>query len=134
MRTIFLQGWEDIEYKGKNPRFFHHWSNLVEGVGDERLGSSRSAMVGSFNWFRKHLLWKKYIILAPKAGRRDVNFRMGFYSKQFNICKISGAVRNVSDGPFAMRMGPENCHFFVVGTGEIELSIAGYIRKDLDLY
>lgn len=134
MRTRFIQGWQDVEYKKKDPRLYHHWSNLVEGKGDERLKPSRSSMLGFFNWIRKHLFWKKYIVLAPKSPHGDVSFLVGFYDMQNNICKVSSISRHISDGPYAMRMGPENCHFFVVGTGEIELSISGYIRKDMDLH
>ncbi|OGD24254.1 hypothetical protein A2Z10_03285 [Candidatus Azambacteria bacterium RBG_16_47_10] len=134
MRAILLQRWDDVEYGKERIRSFLCWSNLVEGRGDEKLKPSRSSMLGAFNWLRKYFRWKKYIILVPKTKVYDVPFRVGFYSKQLGVCKISTAVRNASDGPFAMRMGPEDCHFFVVGKASIELAVAEYIRKDLDFF
>lgn len=132
MNAIILQGWDPVEYKEGRVCLYPYWSGLVRGEGDTTLKPSRSSMLGICNWFWKYFFWKKYIILTPKSKRNDVYFRVGFYSN--SVCKISTVVRSISDGPFAMRMGPEDCYFFAVGTSEdIHLEVAGYVRKNLDL-
>jgi len=122
MKKIRWQIWRKVLYLKTNLRKFKHWSNLVSGEGDGILDPSAHKDT-----------WEKFIILVPN-GNLDTEFRPGFYSEKFDICKVSSRVREISDGPFAMRMGPDDCHFFVVGTDKVELEIAGYIKKDLWLY
>lgn len=133
MKIKYLQKWTDVIYGSTGIGRFKEWSNIVLGKGDETLRPSKPKMLGFWNWLKKNWRWKKFIILMP-YGDLETEFKMGFYSKQYGICKISSAIRKISDGPFAMRMGPEDCYFFVVGTEEIVLEIVGYIRKDLWLY
>ncbi len=133
MKKVYFQNWQDITYCKTPLGNFKYWSNIVFGKGDENLKPSKSSMLGFLNWLRKNREWKKFIILLPEGDSNTI-FRMGFYSEQFRICKISSATRKISDGPFAMRMGPEDCYFFIVGTGEVKVKIPGYIRNDLRLY
>lgn len=132
MKVKYFQRWTNI-YGRVAIRKFKYWSNSVLGEGDETLALSKSNMLGFCNWVRKNWKWKKFIILVPK-GAPETEFRMGFFSESFRLCKISSTVRKISDGPFAMRMGPEDCFFFVIGDGKIILEIAGYVRKDIWLY
>ena len=44
--------------------------------------------------------------------------------------KIAPVIRQVSDGPFAMRVGPEECFFFVVSDGKIQLEKKEYVHRD----
>ncbi|MBU2540099.1 hypothetical protein KJ786_02985 [Patescibacteria group bacterium] len=55
--------------------------------------------------------WRKIIILMP-TGDPKTRFSIGFYKD--DIYKLSTATRKVRNGPFGMRMGPENCGFFIV--------------------
>lgn len=121
MRNKIFQKWTSVVYG--ETKGFTHWSNLVLGLGDENLKQGDG-----------FLKWKKLVILIP-SGNSDVRFQVGFYGKGTGICGISSTVRMVGDGPYAMRMGPEDCNFFVVSNdGPVELKIAGYVRKDMDLY
>lgn len=134
--VYYFKKWTDAIYnKTEIGDFqFWFWSNMVLGKGDENLKFSFSPILGPINWLKKHLKWKKFIVLIPK-GDPETKFKVGFYSEDWGICKIAPMKgRKISDGPFAMRMGPEDYYFFVVGDDLIELEIAGYIRKDLWLY
>lgn len=134
MRTILWQSWETVFYGRKGVENFLYASNLVKGERDDSLRPSRSPMLGPINWIIKCLKWKKYIILVPKGGLHT-KFQVGFYDEVYGTCKMSSAIRKVYDGPFAMRMGPNDCYFFIVGYNEVvTLEVAGYTRKDIDLY
>ncbi len=145
MKTIFLQWWRDVVYREGSyhddvlDKDFGFWSDLVLGKGDQILSPSQSFMFGPINWLIKYFTWKKYIVLRPTIIDRgisteDIEFHVGFWSKRFGVCKVSSATRHVSGGPFSMRMGPEDCHFFIVADKEVELSIAGYVHGDIKLY
>lgn len=133
MKKIYFQRWRVADYKKAVFGDFKHQSNFVLGEGDITLKYSTSAMLGVLDWLKKNWKWKKFIILLPQ-GDPGTRFQAGFYSKWFGICKVSSIVRKVSDGPFAMRMGPKDCYFFIIGTEIVGLLSGGYVRNDVDLY
>lgn len=98
MRIIQNQHWRKIKYG--NTTEFEFWSEKVKGKGDESLlpGTPFES-------------WRKIVILKP-LGKPESTFSMGF-SSIFGKTEISDATRKVKDGPFGMRMGPEDCEFFV---------------------
>lgn len=125
---IFLfNRWTEIEYDLTKVKIkkFPYLSNLVYGEGDKELHRSAPKSV-----------WTKCIILKP-TGANDVIIRPGFRSNAYVIAKVASSTRKVSDGSFAMRMGPDGCHFFVISTQEVQLEIVGYqdiIDLKVDLY
>jgi len=132
MKTIFPR-WVDAD--DLSPGAFY--SEFVLGERDKTLKPSRSKMLGPINWLIKYLRWKKYIILLPELKDdkvKDAEFLVGFKSEKFDICKVSLISRIISDGPFAMRIGPEDCHFFIVSKYDVKLKVVGYVRGDMSLY
>jgi len=117
-----LQLWPKVQY---NSRKFKWWSVKVKGEGDTALskGSPRGR-------------WRKIIILQP-LGAPNTTFSIGF-SSAFGETRISTAQRKVVEGPFGMRMGPEDCWFFIASNkGEVELNLMRYVdidELDLPLY
>lgn len=119
--VVFLQRWEKTKV-GKQIGAYRYWSDPVTGEGDPGV---RSYGTGFFQWIGKVLFWNKLIVLVPK-GDPGTHFKIVFHSSD-GLCMFSSAVRQIKDGPFKMRMGPENCDFFIVGgEGEVQLEIAGY--------
>lgn len=132
-KTKWWQTWVDVKY-GKQPMPipFDKWSNLIKGEGDEDLPSSKGmSRFGRWMW---KWSWKKLIVLEP-IGPPDALFKVGYWNKELGICQISfNSERYVSDGPFAMRMGPEDCYFFVLATGPVELNPLGYFTRDMYIF
>lgn len=112
MKIKRFQIWRKINYR--DIKKFRFWSVLVRGEGDETLapGSSLKA-------------WKKVIVLKPLGEPKTV-FSMGF-SDNFGHIMVSSASRRVEEGPFGMRMGPEDCRFFIASNnGEVGLEFVEY--------
>jgi len=102
---------------------FTSWSNIVKALGDKRLAPED----------RDPAKWTKIVILRP-IGPSDAQFSMGFiaYNGYTAICDTP---RRVVDGPFGMRMGPEDCSFFIaaktnqpLGLDVSRLTNGGYIE------
>ncbi len=118
--------WRKINYG--DVKKFKFWSAQVKGEGDQTLAKDSSLQD-----------WKKVVVLAP-LGSPKTTFSMGF-SDAFGNTKVSTATRRVKEGPFGMRMGPENCLFFIASNkGIVELEVVGYTtiddetRSELTLY
>jgi len=121
---VIKSRWKRIsKYEDKGE--FKFWSSEVEGKGDETLGKGTSLEE-----------WTKVIVLMPK-GNSDTIFSMGF-SSVFGDTIVSDAVRRIGEGPFGMRIGPEDCEFFIVSNqGEVKLDFVCYAHIDkpgIDLY
>lgn len=133
MKTI-ISSWMPVCYKGNGVGKFAYWSNLIEGKGDTTLPPSRSRMLGAINWLRKCFFWRKRVLIDFAVKSHLTTFHVGFCTKDFSVCRISSRIHKSSDGPFAMRMGPESCYFFVLADGPIEIKVIGYARGDIKLY
>jgi len=123
MKEIKDQCWKNVKFGNKNE--FRYWSPKVMGKGDKDL--SPDSPLGD---------WRKIIILKP-TGDPEAVLLVGF-SSVFGDTQISSVPRQVKEGPFGMRMGPEDCNFFIVSNdGKVELKIVQYIdiaELELDLY
>ncbi|MFH1671297.1 MAG: hypothetical protein ABH889_00765 [Candidatus Portnoybacteria bacterium] len=117
------QSWRKVNYRDEGK--FKFWSLLVRGEGDEKLAND-SPMDQ----------WKKVIILRPLGDPKTI-FSMGFSDNLGNV-KVSNATRRVAEGPFGMRMGPEDCHFFIASNNsEVRLELVDYTvidESELTLY
>lgn len=118
MKKKIFQFWRKIEYGDRTK--FKFWSLKVKGEGDKNLAKKTP--------MRK---WRKIIILNP-IGELETVFSIG-YSDIFGNTKICNAKRRVGQAYFGMRMGPEDCEFFIVSNyGEVELEFIKYVDiKDL---
>jgi len=122
MKEIKNQHWRDVKFGDE--REFRFWSS-VTGKGDEAL--LPGSPLGN---------WRKIIVLKP-MGDLETVFSIGFSSISGDT-KVSDATRRIKEGPFGMRMGPEDCDFFISSNdGKIELEIVQYIdiaELEFDLY
>jgi hypothetical protein len=121
-----FQVWRKINYG--DAKKFKFWSPQMSGKGDGTL--TKGAPLND---------WKKVIIFSPR-GYPKTAFSIGFKDIS-GLSKISRAIRRVEQGPFGMRMGPEDCNFFVASNeGEVRLEVLGYAdindktRSKLPLY
>lgn len=122
--NIIKSEWKKrVEYGSKDE--FRFWSEKVKGEGDKDLEAKRPLEK-----------WRKVIILKPK-GSPDTIFSMGF-SSVFGDTIVSNLVRRIEEGPFGMRMGSEDCEFFIVSNqGKVELRFSRYAdinESGIDLY
>lgn len=114
MKVKRVQIWKKTGFG--NRRRFRFWSNRVGAEKDDNLPPDASLPT-----------WIKVAILVPK-GRAETVFHMGF-ADTFGNVKVSSAKRRIGDGPFAMRMGPEDCEFFIASKkAEVRLELKGYSR------
>ncbi len=120
------QRWRKVDY-GKD-RKLKFWSYKVKGEGDKALAKD-SPLRG----------WKKIIVLMPIGGP-ETTFSMGF-SAISGDTKVSDVVRKIKKGPFGMRLGPEDCEFFIASNdNEVGLEFVGYTdiadesKSELPLY
>ncbi len=122
MKIIGGQHSGRVKYSGDQ---FKWWSPKVKGEGDSAMpkGSRTSD-------------WRKIIILQPVGAPKTI-FSMGF-SSIFGDTATSDAIRRIEEGPFGMRMGPEDCEFFIVSNeGEVQLEFVECVdidKSDLPLY
>ena len=108
------QKWRVVEYGDKAE--FKFWSGKVTGKGDESLSSE--SPIDS---------WKEIIVLVP-YGNPETKFSIGL-STVFGVTQMSDAERKIGDGCFGMRMGPDNCDFFIASNeGEVKLVFMKYIH------
>jgi len=121
-----FQIWRKISYR--DVKKFRFWSTQIRGEGDETLAKESSLKD-----------WRKVVVLKPLGDLKTV-FSVGF-SDNFGNVKVSKASRRVEEGPFGMRMGPEDCRFFIVSNnGEVGLefaehtTIADVTKSELALY
>ena len=126
MKVTRWQIWKKVIYGNKNA--FKFWSPKVKGESDKDL-SKDSPMKD----------WRKVIVLRP-IGNPETTFSMGF-SDIFGNTKVSSAKRKVKQGSFGMRMGPDDCGFFVVSNDDmVELKFVEYAditdeaKSELQLY
>lgn len=112
-----LSVWWKVTYG--NGMGFHFWSSRINGEGDTNLvkGSPRSK-------------WKKIIVLKP-TGDPEASFSMG-YCDTFGNAKISSARRKVKEGSFGMRMGPEDCEFFIASKKSYPVNLEFVEYADID--
>jgi len=114
--------WRKIKEYG-NKKEFLFWSKKVTGIGDKTLNDNS-----------KIPEWKRIIILEPK-GDPKIIFEIGFQAFNGSI-EMTTVSREINQGPFAMRMGREDCKFFIASNqGELDLKIDRYadINDDLDI-
>ncbi len=143
--------WKNVKYResdlsneGCGLGGLKEWSGMVSADGDSRLeGQAPEGFLGFWGWVKKVLFWKKRIALAVD-GEPDVYYVVGFYDETLNLCKICTKARQVSEGPFLMRVGPGKLSFFVVAEKKVTLrgdgcfyadtrqpSETGFLRYDL---
>ena len=99
MKIKRFQRWRKVE--GGDKKKFKFRSSLVKVEGDKSL--SKDAPIRS---------WTKIILLRPVGLLGRCKFSMGFRAID-GTTKISNAVRKTGDGCFGMRLGPEDCEFFI---------------------
>jgi len=105
--------WRTTNYK-KNRRI-KFWSNKVKGKGDKTLPKDSLSRRG----------WKKVIVLKP-IGDPETTFSMGFIPASGDT-KISDIIRKISKGPFAMRLCPDTCKYFIASNnGKLKLEFVKY--------
>jgi len=110
------------KYLRKSREEFDYYSSSVKGEGDEDLPEDASMEE-----------WTKVIILKP-TGKNKTIISPGFETV-FGDVLVSNATRRVGSNPFGMRMGPEDCQFFVVSNeGEVGLEFVEYAHIDDDRY
>ncbi|NTW23028.1 hypothetical protein HGA34_05860 [Candidatus Falkowbacteria bacterium] len=115
----------DLSHEGFGLGGLKKWSDMTSAEGDSRLkGQKPEDFLGLWGWIKKVLFWKKRITLEV-AGDSDTFFVVGFYDHNLNICKVCTKARQVSEGPFLMRVGPGRIHFFVVAEKEVTLQNGG---------
>ncbi len=117
--------WDEVIGKYGDKDTFKFWSSKIKGKGDETLEKGVS--------LKK---WTKVIILNPK-GEPDTTFLIG-YVPYFGDITVARVTRRIYRGPFGMRMGPEDCEFFIVSNHkEVELEFVRYApigESGIDLY
>lgn len=133
MRVKYLQYWLPANYKKSKHGSFEHWSNLARGKGDPRLPQRpKNYYKGFLGWLRKNWEWKKCIILKV-VGKPEAEFVVGYRTINSDgcECKISSDKKIVANGPFAMRLGREDCEFFIISNEpSIRLEFLGYMDRD----
>jgi len=102
--------------KYRNKRGSRFWSNKIKGKGDQTIS--------------KDLLfprdWKRVIVLRP-IGDPETTFSMGSVIAGTNKVKVSNIVRPIRKGLFGMRLGSDDCEFFVASnTGKVKLEFVKY--------
>ncbi|HXK32105.1 MAG TPA: hypothetical protein VJ378_01370 [Candidatus Paceibacterota bacterium] len=111
MKRIWLQSWNNVFY-GETTRF-KFWSAQILIEGDKSL-PERTPM-GK---------WRKVAIFNA-IGDPDTVFSVGFIDF-LGRCRVSGATRKVRQGLFAMRLGREDCRFFIASNkGEVRIECLG---------
>ena len=121
MKKIVLQFWRKVRYGDR--RQFKFWSARMTAAGDQSL-------MDTVHPYRMKD-WKKVAIFSP-SGVPDTVFFVGF-SDIFGNTKISSIPRRIKDGLFGLRLGPDDCQFFVCSNdGEVGLTLAEYTTIDAE--
>ncbi len=120
--------WKSCQYNqpvGNFPRF----SNIIVGRKDSWL----KFLPNPDNRF----FWTKKILLRPVYGDDTKTFFVAFQDKN-GKSKYYSELRTVEQGPFYMRLGPENGQFFLISQSSVKLAIEVVYhrlrRKKYDLY
>lgn len=127
MKIKRFQIWRKVVYG--DFRKFRYWSPRIWGERDRSLTIESP---------RKD--WKKIIVLKPIISPPGTIFSIGFITVSGHV-EVSTVTRKVEDGPFGMRMGPDDCGFFIVSNeGEVWLSFVEYadisdkLKSDIPVY
>lgn len=128
MRVKWLQKWTLVRDRFRPLGKYRIWSNEVRGEGDKSLPPRTEEMLGFKNWFKKNKEWKKCIIILP-LGAEDIEFRIAYRDPVYKSLRVSSVVRTVSQGPFALRMPPEDLYFSVAGKSRVRLAILAYVER-----
>jgi hypothetical protein len=121
-----LKRWSEMTGAEGDPKF----KERLDNAGPARkmllqfIGQKPEDFLGLWGWIKKVLFWKKRVVLEVE-GVPGTHYAVGFYDHHLGLCKISTAVRDIDDGPFQMRVGPGNIHFFVVADAEVKLRNRG---------
>ena len=92
----------------------------------------------TLDWDAPIKKWTKAVLLLVQGGAPDgTHYRVGFIDHygERKICLpfSTKKERRVGDGPYLMRIGPRNCHFFVEGeAGPLYLIQIGNIYYDIN--
>ncbi len=100
MKVKRFQRWKKVNIKED----FKYCSGFTEVKGDKNLPENAPRE----EW--------KIVIFEPAprpGGSREATFSMGFMLPD-GTAKVSNVKRKINDGPFAMRIGPGDCNFFIV--------------------
>lgn len=128
----YWRRWLPVTYGLTNLGKFMFWSNFVLVDGSQKVVGRDAGNYGpgAMNWLRKKLNWPECVILDPIA-RPDATYIMGFTCPEKKLCLVApfSAARRVSQGPFAMRLGPKPINFFIVGTARLNLELIGHITR-----
>ena len=126
--VLYFKKWTGIpewgisltEFSIFGQRTFSHHSNKVPSGTDESLDDWQRAYNydGFWGWIRKYRNWHFCMVLEP-IGDRDTMFKIGYCDSAG--CKIAPVERFVGEGLFAMRVGPKECDYFVIGDKKISL-------------
>ena len=124
----YRQKWKKISYPEvgfKTPaRIYRSWSPKVFAEGDESLDEESPQHIWQ-EWRVVH--WTKVVVLNPTVQdeeKEDVEFTVGFTNKFGDTEIATGISRRVNEALFAMRMGPDDCHYFIVSKEEgVELGL-----------
>lgn len=107
MKVKRFQRWRKVTYGDETK--FKFWSPKTKIEGDK--SSKNGSPISS---------WAKAVLLEPTVrpgGSFETTFSMGF-SDAFGNTKVSSVTRKVNEGLFGMRIGPEDCEFFIVSNNE----------------
>jgi hypothetical protein len=142
---FYWQPWMTEVYGSARLGKYLFWSEILRMKGSDKCAGRRDMNYGSgpFNWLRKYFNWRECAIIDAHCAT-DASFLIGYSYPGQKFCRIVpyGFVRRISDGPYAMRLGPRPIDFFVVGTAPIVLAAIdlvcrgtpGYDAAGIDLY
>lgn len=112
MKVKRFQRWKKVNYGNKKK--FKFWSHKIKGEGDKALTKDSPLRD-----------WKKIIVLRS-IGDPETTFSMGF-STVSGDTKVSNVLRKIKKGSFGMRLGPEDCNFFIASNeSKVGLELVEY--------
>lgn len=132
--------WTRVDYGKTDLGKFLYWSPFLELAASAapKKEVSRNLAMRVLEWFKEQLIWRECAVVDPHITTEDAQFVLGrFYPKDdLYVVAPSTSARRVSDGPFAVKLGPEPETIFVVGTAHIQLVEITRIRRGtpLDAY
>lgn len=110
---------------------FCYWSPML-AVSSSKKPITDVSGAGFSKWLMKNLLSREVAIFQP-TGKPETAFLMGFYDEQNRTCLIAPfkyGVREVCDGPFAMRVSNRPLKYFIVGEAKVGLSVIETLDRD----
>lgn len=114
--------WESLALGGRYGPFFA-WSPLVSASGSvlyTRYVDKLTKGIWRDSWRNKRNCWNRRVLLRPQ-GEPDTRFVVGFvaFFGDSYLCQINSKhERRVSQGPFAMLLGPMPCCFFTLSANQ----------------